>query len=144
MQQTKWMTLGGTLLAVLSSTILYTIVIIQMLSPSESSFWSSPWLNFQALPVNADSILNDVGMMWLSGMARKIVETVVPKDETTVTTKLSAEAVNPRTGELIINSRAYEELGRSTVGVADIEGPMTAPAMLGSVEEARTVSRVEL
>ena len=111
MQRTKWMTLFGAVLTVSSSTLLYINGILQVMSEEDSLFWTSPWLNFGVFGGNADSILNDIGMMFLSGMARTFV-LKVPLSSTNLSSKKRGVRVEPEVlnaaGEPIINSRAYE------------------------------------
>ena len=111
MQQTKWMTLFGAVLTVSSSTLLYINGILQFMSKKDSLFWTSPWLNVGVFGGNADSILNDIGMMFLSGMARTLV-LEVPLSSTNLSSKKRGMRVEPEVlnaaGEPIINSRAYE------------------------------------
>ena len=94
MQRTKWMTLFGVVLTASSSTLLYVNVILQIASEEDSLYWTSPWLNFTVFGSNADSIVNDIGMMFLSGMARTIVlDTRV--SSTTFLTKKKSVKVEP-------------------------------------------------
>jgi hypothetical protein len=65
MQQTMRMTLFGSTLTVTSSTVLYVDMVLQF--TVQGRFHSSPWLNTLVFGINLDSILNDVGMMIVSG-----------------------------------------------------------------------------
>jgi len=90
MQRTKWLSLGGAVITVLSSSLLYIIVILYISSlDSPSVYVMKPWLNIYVFPINADSILNDLGMMILSGMARRIFL------EIACSKKISTTHVNP-------------------------------------------------
>jgi hypothetical protein len=65
MQKTKWMTLAGSTLAVLSSTILYIMMMLNAVLGGK--FWSSPWLNIFVSGLNIDGILSTIGMVFVSG-----------------------------------------------------------------------------
>jgi hypothetical protein len=68
LERTKWTTLAGASLAVVSSSLLYLAAILQF-----AFFWDtfapSPWLNIFVFVGNADSVCNDVGLLLVSGMA---------------------------------------------------------------------------
>jgi hypothetical protein len=73
MQKTKWMTLTGSVLAVLSSSVLYVnIIAFLFLGGSGSRWWNSPYLHYQVFGLNLDSVLNDVGMLLACGMLKQI------------------------------------------------------------------------
>ena len=103
MQRTKWMTVFGAVLSVSSSTLLYTMGILLTTNSWDSIYWTSPWLNVIVFPINADSMLNDIGMLLLSGMTHSVLLKVWPSPA-----MAELELVNTA-GEPIINSRAYEE-----------------------------------
>jgi hypothetical protein len=64
MQRTKRLALGGTMLAVTSSSLLYLNAVLQLLWDVKGSiFTRSPWLNVFVFGVSLDSILNDIGMI---------------------------------------------------------------------------------
>jgi hypothetical protein len=65
MQQTKWHTLVGSTLVVFSSTFLYINCLLCFMIGGP--FWASAWLNVSVFGMNLDSILNDIGMIVLSG-----------------------------------------------------------------------------
>jgi hypothetical protein len=69
--KTKWLTLSGACLAVLSSTALYINVMLMFMSGS-SLWWSSPYLNIFVSGMNLDSVLNDIGMLLACGVIKKI------------------------------------------------------------------------
>lgn len=80
LQQTKRMTLAGTVLTVASSSLLYINIFLQMTAgiPEEGSvFWSSPWLNPVVFGINLDSVLNDLGMLLACGVLKNILCTSV-------------------------------------------------------------------
>ena len=86
-------------------------------------YYASPWLHINVFPVNADSILNDIGMLFLSGTARHLLTTLTSSTHfsTKRSVKVEAELLNVA-GELIINSRAYEEEG---TGAGSVSAAMT-------------------
>jgi hypothetical protein len=65
MQQRKWHTLVGSTLVVVSSTLLYINAIYCFVFG-----WRSTWLNIFVFGINLDSILNDIGMVVLSGILK--------------------------------------------------------------------------
>jgi len=72
MMMTKWMTLVGSSIAVVTSTGLYIDLLLYVtLGGVGKLFWTSPYLNSLVFPVNADSILNDVGMLLVCGVFKK-------------------------------------------------------------------------
>ena len=73
MQQTKYMTMFGATLSVLSSTLLYVNFLLWAFAGgrSGSQYDRSPWLHFMVFGVNMDSICNDVGMIFACGVLKK-------------------------------------------------------------------------
>jgi hypothetical protein len=74
MQKTKWHTLIGSTLAVVSTTALYINAILCF--TVQGPFWKIPWLNIFVFGMNIDSILNDVGMVIVSGMLKDVSELI--------------------------------------------------------------------
>jgi hypothetical protein len=75
LQQTKRLTLAGTILTVASSSLLYMNLFLPMTAgiPEDGSiFWHSPWLNALVFGINLDSVLNDFGMLLVSGVLKKV------------------------------------------------------------------------
>ena len=71
--KTKWLTLGGTGLAVVSSTAMYVWLILYILLGGHGKpFYASPYLNIYVLAFNVDSVLNDVGMLLACGVLQKV------------------------------------------------------------------------
>ena len=70
MMQTKRMTLTGSTLAVGSSTLLYVNMLLHIGFPG--TLEPNPWLNIFVLGFNLDSILNDVGMLFVSGVLKNV------------------------------------------------------------------------
>jgi hypothetical protein len=72
MQKTKWMTLTGSTLAVVSSSALYVNMILYMfLGERGNQFHVSPYLNYSVFGMNLDSVLNDVGILLACGVLKK-------------------------------------------------------------------------
>jgi hypothetical protein len=69
--KTKWLTLGGTGLAVVSSTAMYVCLILYiLLGGCGKPFYASPYLNIYVLTFNVDSVLNDIGMLLACGVLK--------------------------------------------------------------------------
>jgi hypothetical protein len=71
MQLTKWHTLVGTSIAVISSTVLYINAILCFTIGGR--FWSNPWLHIMVFGINLDSILNDIAMVFVSGVLKNLL-----------------------------------------------------------------------
>ena len=118
MQQTKWMTLTGATLAVVSSSILYLNIIFLFASGDQFSgsiYWTNPWLNPFVFGIAADSVFNDIGMTCVSGMVREVAGTracAYTAGNNQVT------PLNAAGGE-VINSRAYDEESKAEERAAD-------------------------
>ena len=64
LEKTKWLTLVGASLAVISSTAFYINGgLYVVLGDYGKPFWVNPCLNAVAFGVNLDSVLNDTGML---------------------------------------------------------------------------------
>jgi hypothetical protein len=71
--KTKWMTLLGAILAVVSSTALYiNIGMFFALGSSGKLFRTSPYLHILVFGINLDSVLNDIGMLLVCGVLKKV------------------------------------------------------------------------
>jgi hypothetical protein len=70
LQKTKYMTLIGATIVVLSSSFLYINSILWFVY--RGPFETLPWLNPFTMGANADSILNDVGMVLLCGILKRL------------------------------------------------------------------------
>ena len=71
--KTKWMTLLGASLAVVSSTALYINTgMFFVLGRIGMPFWTNPYLNVFVFGMNLDSVLNDIGMLLVCGVLKKI------------------------------------------------------------------------
>ena len=71
MERTKWVTLCGATLAVVSSTVLYINIILWAVF--FDTFVSNSWLNPFVFMTPMDSILNDIGMLLVSGLCSSLV-----------------------------------------------------------------------
>ena len=73
MQKTKWMTLTGSTLAVVSSSALYVNVILWMFMAGVkgNQLRTSPYLHYAVFGINLDSVLNDIGMLLVCGVVKK-------------------------------------------------------------------------
>ena len=99
MQRTKWMALGGAVLTVLSSTIFYVNIILHMTLPV---FYRSAWLNIFVFSRSLDSILNDVGMLLLSGTWHSTALSMGPR----LSQSRSTSGKDMATGQLSSKSRS--------------------------------------
>jgi hypothetical protein len=74
LMKTKWMTLFGASLAVLSSTALYINVLLSAFlgggAGGGSPWQASPYLNSFVFGINLDSMLNDLGMLLACGVLK--------------------------------------------------------------------------
>ena len=73
LEKTKWLTLVGACLAVLSSTALYiNFGLLVVLGKPGKPFYANPYLNVLVFGINLDSVLNDVGMLLACGVLQKV------------------------------------------------------------------------
>jgi hypothetical protein len=73
LEKTKWLTLLGASLAVISSTALYiNLGLYVVLGGAGKPFWANPYLNVLVFGINLDSVLNDIGMLLACGVVKKI------------------------------------------------------------------------
>jgi hypothetical protein len=72
LEKTKWLTLSGTSLAVLSSTAFYiNLELWAVLGGNGKPFFANPYLNIFVFGINLDSVLNDVGVLLACGVLKK-------------------------------------------------------------------------
>ena len=72
LEMTKWLTLLGSTLAVLSSTALYINIGLWLtLGGPGKPFFENPYLNVFVFGINLDSVLNDIGMLLACGIIKK-------------------------------------------------------------------------
>jgi hypothetical protein len=73
LEKTKWLTLVGTSLAVVSSTVFYiNSGLYMVLGTDGHPFFANPYLNILVFGINLDSVLNDVGMLVACGVLKKV------------------------------------------------------------------------
>jgi hypothetical protein len=91
LEKTKWLTLVGASLAVLSSTAMYiNSGLSVVLGGWGKPLWANPYLNPNVFGYNLDSVLNDVGMLLACGVVKKLTcETVGTLFSTATPQKLS-------------------------------------------------------
>jgi hypothetical protein len=104
LEKTKWLTLAGSSLAVISSTALYiNFGLWVVLAEYGKPFLANPYLNVVVFGINMDSVLNDIGMLLACGVIKKITCESVQSMFSTA----AAHKVNPA-GPPVIDSRAYD------------------------------------
>ena len=105
LEKTKWLTLLGAGLAVLSSTAMYiNAALYVMLGGFGKSLWANPYLNPFVFGFNLDSVLNDVGMLLACGVIKKITYEAVTARFSTAKSYKVDPAAPP-----VFNSKAYDE-----------------------------------
>jgi hypothetical protein len=73
MEKTKWLTLLGASLAVLSSTALYINGgLWALLGGFGTPYWVNPYLHIFVFGINLDSVLNDVGVLLACGVLKNL------------------------------------------------------------------------
>ena len=73
LEKTKWLTLLGASLSVISSTALYiNFGLFVVLGDYGKPFYANPYLHPLVFGINLDSILNDIGMLLACGVVKKI------------------------------------------------------------------------
>ena len=73
MEKTKWLTLVGASLAVISSTAFYiNIGLFVVLGDYGKPFYANPCSNVVVFGVNLGSVLNDAGMILACGVLKDI------------------------------------------------------------------------
>ena len=73
MEKTKWLTLLGASLAVISSTAFYINGgLFVVLDGAGKPVDANPYLNVNVFGINLDSVLNDIGMLLACGVVKKI------------------------------------------------------------------------
>ena len=73
LEKTKWRTLVGASLAVLSSTAFYiNFGLATLLGDPGKPFFANPYLNVLVFGINLDSTLNDVGMLLVSDALKAV------------------------------------------------------------------------
>jgi hypothetical protein len=71
--KTKWMALLGASLAVVSLTALYiNMGMFFILGSTGTLFWAKPYLNIMVFGINLGSVLNDISMLLVCGVLKKV------------------------------------------------------------------------
>jgi hypothetical protein len=79
-----------------------------------SIFWSSPWLNVLVFPLACDSVLNDVGVLFVSGVMKNVSVAACRRKWKKLTTAAAPSApVAPQ--PLNFDSNASSEYGPDEV-----------------------------
>ena len=99
LMKTKWMTLSGASLAVLSSTALYinSLLYFTALYRDAIQWHASPYLNFFVLGLNLDSALNDLGLLLACGVLKKFSCVALTKHFSTAASHAAMVSVAPAT-----------------------------------------------
>jgi hypothetical protein len=61
---------------VFSSTVFYGNFVAYSLLGQQGHFWTSPWLNPFVLGANLDSVMNDVALLLMSGIPKRLVTAI--------------------------------------------------------------------
>jgi hypothetical protein len=95
LEKTKWLTLLGASLTVLSSTAMYiNLGLGIVLGGPGKLFYANSYLNISVFGINLDSVLNDVGMLLACGIIKKITHESVTTHLSIVAMRLSIVAPN--------------------------------------------------
>ena len=116
MRQTMYMTLFGSSLAVLSSTLLYVMLLLYydgQVVFFQRTIWANPFVVFG----NLDSICNDIGILFVCGALKKVKPKKVNMDLVRLTAMglFTSNAVSPlgddrtKVEECVFDSKAYEK-----------------------------------
>jgi hypothetical protein len=110
LKKTKWLTLVGASLAVISSTAFYINVgFFVVLGDYEKPFYVNPYLHALIFGVNLDSVLNDIGMLLACGVVKKITyETVTTHFRSFSANSRKSQKVDPAAPP-VFDSEAYNE-----------------------------------
>jgi hypothetical protein len=106
--KTKWMTLLGAILAVVSSTVLYiNMGMFFVLGGFGTPFFANPYLNIMVFGMNLDSVLNDIGMLLVCGVLKEAdCSSLVRRAKATFGP--SRFSVAPAAAKPVFDSHAYE------------------------------------
>ena len=107
MEKTKWHTLVGSTIVVVSSTVLYINALLSF--TIGGSFNSSPWLSFYVFGINLDSILNNIGMAVLSGILKNVSIDSVSKTFALARASSKKQSFVEVEASFEFNSNAYNE-----------------------------------
>jgi hypothetical protein len=107
MEKTKWHTLVGSTIVVVSSTVLYINGLFSF--TMGGSFNKSPWLSVVVFGINLGSILNNIGMVVLSGVLKNASISAVAKSFTSARNASKKESFVEVEASFEFNSNAYNE-----------------------------------
>jgi hypothetical protein len=108
LEKTKWLTLSGASLAVLSSTALYINVGLEVvLGGPGKPFYANPYLNVFTFGINLDSVLNDVGLLLTCGVLKKVTWKAVTARLPSAMSSRKSDKVDPAVPP-VFDSSAYE------------------------------------
>ena len=110
LEKTKWLTLLGASLAVISSTAFYINVgLFVVLGGNGKPFTANPYLHVLVFGINLDSVLNDIGMLLACGVVKKITyETVTTRFRSLSATSRKSQKVDPAAPP-VFDSEAYNK-----------------------------------
>ena len=110
LEKTKWLTLVGASLAVISSTAFYiNCGLFVVLGDYGKPFYANPYLHVMVFGINLDSVLNDIGMLLACGVVKKITyESVTKRFRCFSVTSKKSYKVDPAVPP-VIDSEAYNK-----------------------------------
>jgi hypothetical protein len=110
LEKTKWLTLAGSSLAVISSTALYINGgLYVVLGDYGKPFYANPYLNVLVFGINLDSVLNDIGMLLACGVIKKVTyESMTTRFRSFSVTSKRSYKVDPAVPP-VIDSEAYNK-----------------------------------
>ena len=107
MEKTKWHTLVGSTIVVVSSTLLYINALLWF--TIGGLFQSSPWLSILVFGINLGSILNNIGMVVLSGVLKNTSISAVARAFTSARASPKKQSLVEVEAPFEFNSNAYNE-----------------------------------
>ena len=118
--KTKWMTLLGASLTVVSSTALYINVgLFFILGGGGKPFYANPHLNIFVFGMNLGSVVNDIGMFLVCGVLKKVdCSSLVNRISTLRPNRYTVVPAPVRVAEFIPNSQASSTYTPNEVGAS--------------------------
>ena len=109
LEKTKWLTLLGASLAVISSTAFYiNFGLFVVLGDFGKPFYANPYLHVLVFGINLDSVLNDIGMLLACGVVKKITyETLTTRFRSFSATSRKSQKADPAAPP-VFDSEAYK------------------------------------
>ena len=118
-------------MTVASSTILYLNTAAVMIDPP--LFFFSPWLNPLVFGINADSVMNDFGLMMMSGIPKLLLDWSLWKSLTTW--RLSKNKITNTPMSMFTESQASEaESRREAESVAALDSEPSQKVILTDLD----------